>query len=376
LELELTADQELFRETTRRFLEDSAPLTEVRRLHDTIDGFERDWWRRGAELGWTAMLVPEAQGGGSVSEFGLRDLALVAEEQGRLVSPGPLGPVNVVAQALASAPDPERFAGTVDGLVAGDLIGTWAFQEAGPAFGADAITTTATIDGDEVVLSGTKVPVEAAAQADVLLVTARGADGLVQVLVPVATPGVAVTPRTCVDIVKRYAAVTFDGARVPASAVVQRGDAAAAAVEEQLQTAVVLNVAETVGAIERVFEITLGWCFDRYSFGRPLSSYQEIKHRVADQRLWLEASRAGAAAATVAVATGADDAYQLVSAAKSYIDAHAGELVQDCVQLHGGIGVTWEHDIHLYLRRVTLNSGVLGTVRDHRHRLAAVVGLA
>jgi alkylation response protein AidB-like acyl-CoA dehydrogenase len=376
LELELTVDQQLFRETTRRFLEDSVPLTEVRRLHDAIDGFERDWWRRGAELGWAALLVSEAQGGGSVSEFGLRDLALVAEEQGRLVSPGPLGPVNIVAEALAAAPDPERFADTVAGLVAGDLIATWAFQEAGPGFGPQGITTTATIERDEVVLSGAKAPVEAAAQADVLLVTATGADGLVQVLVPVATPGVAVTPRQSVDIVKRYGAVTFDGARLPASAVLQRGEAAAAAMEAQLQTAVVLNVAETVGAIERVFEITLEWCFDRYSFGRPLSSYQEIKHRMADQRLWLEASRAVAAAATVAVATGGDDAGQLVSAAKSYIDAHAGELVQDCVQLHGGIGVTWEHDIHLYLRRVTLNSGVLGTVRDHRHRLAAVVGLA
>jgi alkylation response protein AidB-like acyl-CoA dehydrogenase len=311
-----------------------------------------------------------------VSDDGLRDLALVAEEQGRLVSPGPLGPVNVVARALAAAPDPERFADELAGLVSGELIATWAFQEAGPGFGPAAVTTTAAIEGDEVVLSGSKVPVEAAAQADLLLVTARGVDGLVQVLVPTGTAGVTVTPRRSVDMVRRFAEVTFDGARVPTSAIVQSGAAAEAAVEAQLQTAVVLNVAETVGAIERVFEFTLEWCFDRYSFGRPLASYQEIKHRVADMRLWLEASRATAAAAAVSVASGADDAAQLVSAAKSYVDSHAGELVQDCVQLHGGIGVTWEHDIHLYLRRVTLNSGLYGTVRDHRHRLAAVVGLA
>jgi alkylation response protein AidB-like acyl-CoA dehydrogenase len=140
--------------------------------------------------------------------------------------------------------------------------------------------------------------------------------------------------------------------------------------------AIVLQLAETVGAIGRVFEFTTEWAFDRFSFGRPLASYQELKHRFADMALWLEGARATTAAASAGVSQGTGDAAELVSVAKAYVGEHAGELVQDCIQMHGGIGVTWDHDIHLYLRRVTLNSGQYGTVRNNRQRLASLVGLA
>jgi alkylation response protein AidB-like acyl-CoA dehydrogenase len=123
--------------------------------------------------------------------------------------------------------------------------------------------------------------------------------------------------------------------------------------------------------MDRVFAMTLEYLGDRYSFGRPLSSYQALKHRVADQKLWLEASHGIAVAATRAVAAEADDAGELVSAAKAWIGPHATELVQDCIQLHGGIGVTWEHDLHLYLRRVTVNRATHGTPEDHAERIAA-----
>jgi alkylation response protein AidB-like acyl-CoA dehydrogenase len=122
-----------------------------------------------------------------------------------------------------------------------------------------------------------------------------------------------------------------------------------------------------------MLEMTRQWAFDRYTFGRPLASYQEIKHRFADMTLWLEASKATVVAAARAVSTHAPEAPELVSAAASYVHDHGPELGQDCVQLHGGIGVTWEHDLHLYLRRVTLNALTFGTVRDHRERLAALV---
>jgi alkylation response protein AidB-like acyl-CoA dehydrogenase len=119
-----------------------------------------------------------------------------------------------------------------------------------------------------------------------------------------------------------------------------------------------------------VFEFTVQWAFDRYSFGRPLASYQALKHRFADMRLWLEASFATAAAAARAVQAGDPDAAELASVAKAYIGERATDLIQDCVQLHGGIGVTWEHDIHLYLRRGTVNRTMFGTPGDHRRRLA------
>jgi alkylation response protein AidB-like acyl-CoA dehydrogenase len=144
-------------------------------------------------------------------------------------------------------------------------------------------------------------------------------------------------------------------------------------VEHQLQLAVVLQCAETVGAADRMFELTLEYLGDRYSFGRPLSSYQALKHRVADDKMWLEACHAIATAAARAVASGADDAREVVSAAKAWIGPHATELIQDCVQLHGGIGVTWEHDLHLYLRRATVNRVTYGTPEEHQERIAAVL---
>jgi alkylation response protein AidB-like acyl-CoA dehydrogenase len=119
-----------------------------------------------------------------------------------------------------------------------------------------------------------------------------------------------------------------------------------------------------------MFELTLEYLGDRYSFGRPLASYQALKHRVADDKMWLEACHAIATAAARAVATGAEDAADVVSAAKAWIGPHSTELIQDCVQLHGGIGVTWEHDLHLYLRRATVNRVTYGTPEEHAERIA------
>jgi alkylation response protein AidB-like acyl-CoA dehydrogenase len=131
--------------------------------------------------------------------------------------------------------------------------------------------------------------------------------------------------------------------------------------------------AESVGAMQTAFDMTVEWAFDRYSFGRPLASYQELKHRFADLKTWLEASHAIADASAVAVAAGAPDAGELASAAKAYIGHYGAELLQDCVQIHGGIGVTFEHDLHLFLRRVTLNRALLGTPAEHRRRIVDIL---
>jgi alkylation response protein AidB-like acyl-CoA dehydrogenase len=372
LELRLSDDQVLFRDTTRRFLEETCPLTEVRRLATEPGGFDRTWWRQGAELGWTSMLVPEDRGGGSISGQGLSDLTLAAEERGRLVSPGPLVPVNVVAAALGRV---DNHSEALDELLSGG-IAAWCFEEHGPAWGADGVTLEAVPVDDGFVLTGTKTSVESGREADWLLVTARAEQGLTQFLLPAGTPGVRVIPREGIDLVRRFATVHFDRAVAPKASLVGEVGGAAADIEHQLQVAIVLQLAETVGAIGRVFEFTTEWAFDRYSFGRPLASYQELKHRFADMALWLEGARATIAAATSAVALATADAPELVSVAKAYVGEHAGELVQDCIQMHGGIGITWDHDIHLYLRRVALNGSQYGTVRNHRQRLTSLVGLA
>ena len=355
VDLELSEDQRFFLDTTRKFLAAEAPVSWVRTLEDDPAGFPAEWWRRGAALGWTSLLVPEADGGGSVGPHGLGDLVLVAEAMGRGVSPGPLVPVNVVAAAVAAGGTAAQKEEVLPGLLDGSEVAAWT----GPGL------VDAAPEADGYRLTGRAAPVEAGAQAGWLLVGARGPDGPILVLVGPHDPGVTVTPLGGLDLVRRFAEVRFDGVPVPASAVVA-GDPADLAL-----IACTVQCAETVGVMDRVFELTLDWLADRWSFGRPLASYQALKHRVADDKLWLEASHAVATAATRAVATGEDGAAEMVSAAKAWIGRHATELIQDCIQLHGGIGVTWDHDLHLYLRRATVNRLTYGTPEEHAEGIAA-----
>lgn len=384
----LNPEQSFFQETTRRFLEGQAPLTKVRELAGDPAGFDRGWWRRGAELGWTGFLVPEGHGGGTLSGGGLADLAIVAEEFGRMVSPGPLHPTNVVAAALAASGTPEQQAEVLPGIVSGDVVATWCLDEPGRGWRPSDVQLMARPNGDGFVLAGTKAMVEAAGEADWFLVGARldgSGDGLVQFLVPRDAPGLTVIPMNGLDLVRRFGQVGFDDVAVASTALVGAGDATAD-IERQLQIAAVLECAQMAGAADRVLEFTAEYALDRYSFGRQLASYQALKHRFADMKLWLEASHAaveGAARAIDGAARGpsgsngtdAAHAARLASAAKVYVGDRVPELVQDCVQMHGGIGVTWEHDIHLYLRRVTLGRGLYGTPDEHRELLAVAAGL-
>jgi alkylation response protein AidB-like acyl-CoA dehydrogenase len=378
MELRLETDQELLLETTQRFLGAEASIAEVRRLHDDPVGFDGETWKRGAELGWTSMLVAEELGGGSVSGNGLADLCLVSEEFGRQVAPGPLLPVNVVASALSRSGSEQQCDDVLPGLLSGEAIATWAFAEPNDRWDQTGVELTATSSGGDWVLEGTKAFVEGASVASHFLVTARTDDGLTQFLVPAGTEGITVEPLTSLDMTRRYANLVFDRAGVPASAVVGSIGGAGGAggdVEHQLQVALVLQNAETVGATSRVFDMTLEYANDRMSFGRPIGSYQAIKHRLADMKMWLEACLGTSTASARAVQQGADNAAELVSVSKAYIAERCPLIVQDCIQLHGGIGVTWEHDIHLYLRRVAQNAAMYGSARRHRFRLADLTGV-
>lgn len=375
MDVTLTDEQELLRDTTRRFLEAECPIVAVRQLAEQPDGFDRSFWQRGAELGWTSLLVADDDGGGSVSGDGLADLAIIAEEMGRLVSPGPLVPVNVVAAALSRWGSGEQRAEVLPGLLAGTSVATWALAEPGWRGDPTALTCRAVPADDGFVLTGTKTAVEAGAQAAWFLVAALGPDGPTQFLVPADAPGITVTPLDGIDLVRRHAQVRFDDVPVPTAAVVGEPGTARGALEWQLCVANVLQCAETCGALQRVFDFTLEYLSDRYSFGRPLASYQALKHRVADMKLALEGCHAITAAARRATSSMRSDAIEQASAASAFVGSVATELVQECVQLHGGIGVTWEHDLHLFLRRATLNRATYGTVTDHRRRVAAALGM-
>ena len=373
MNLELTPDQELFRQTTRRFIETEAPITEVRALADSELGFDRGWWTAAAELGWTALLGAEDAGGGSLSGRRGADAVIVAEEMGRMVTPGPFLAISVVTAALSVQPDqhPEVLAS----LVSGSGVATWALAEPGGRWDAGGISTTAEAGADGIVVDGVKAYVEAAPAAHHFLVTARTGAALTQVLVPADSFGVTVRPARSLDLTRRFGEVQFDHVRLPHSAVVGGIGEAAHDVERQLELAVALQCAETVGALDRVFEFTRDYMGERYAFGRPIASYQALKHRVADILLWLESAKATTDGLVRAWDDGAGHADRLASVAKVYVAEKSLAMIQECMQFHGGISVTWEHDIHLYLRRATVNRAVWGTPEQHRERLCTLLGV-
>ena len=189
-------------------------------------------------------------------------------------------------------------------------------------------------------------------------------------------PGVVVTPVDTIDLVRRFSTIRFEGVKVDASMFIGDSDLTSSDIDRQLMIGVLLQCAETCGSMQKVLDFTLEYLSDRFLFGRALASYQALKHRCADWRMKLEACHSITTDASHALSTSASNAPELVSAAKSYVGSISTELIQDCVQLHGGIGVTWEHDIHLYLRRATLNRGMYGSPVEHRERIADFLNLS
>jgi len=354
----------LFASTAQAFLEKEASLARIRELHTQGISFEPDWWRRAAELGWTSLLVPEELGGGSVSGDGISDLAVVAQQIGRTVAPGPLHPVSAVLAGLVDADDAEQHSETIEALVSGEMVASWAVYEPRRPWSPLTPGVTATATGSGYRIDGVKDRVEAGAESGVLLVIADTDEGPRQFLVPTEAAGVAVEQQRSIDLVKRYARVTFTGVEVNASAAVGSAAQTLALVERQTQIARVLQCAEAVGIFDAVFDMTVQWAFDRHTFGRPLASYQVLKHKFADMKLWLEACRATTKTAVAEVGRRTPGAGLSASIAKSYVGEQTPVALQQCVQLHGGIGVTWEHDLHLYLRRIALYRAMYGTPEE------------
>lgn len=370
-----TPEMALFVSTSQAFLAKEVPLSRVRELHADDAPVEPAWWQRAAELGWAGLLVPEELGGGSVSGNGVADLARIARQMGKTVAPGPLHPVSTVLAGLvdavegADAVESVAHAESIEGLVSGELTASWAVYEPERSWAPldTGVSATATESGYRI--DGVKDRVEAGADSDLLLVVAQDDSGVRQFLVPTSAPGLRTVPEPTIDLVKRYATVFFDGVVVPHSAAVGTADQTAQLIERQSHIAQVLQCAEVVGILETVLDLTVQWALDRHTFGRPLASYQALKHRFADMKMWLEACRATTSAAVSEVAARSSEADVSVSTAKSFVGERACAIIQDCIQLHGGIGVTWEHDLHLYLRRAALYRSMFGTPEDHNLRI-------
>jgi alkylation response protein AidB-like acyl-CoA dehydrogenase len=283
-----------------------------------------------------------------------------------------LHPISTVLSGLVDASTSAAHADLIESLISGQTVASWAVYEPGRPWAPLTPGVTATRADGGYRLDGVKDRVEAGGDASVLLVVAALDGQPLQFLVDTDATGVTVEAQQSIDLVKRFARVQFDDVQVADDAVVGTVETTAALIARQSQIAQILQCAEVVGVLDAVFDMTTQWALDRHSFGRPLASYQALKHKFADMKIWLETSRATARAAVTAVANRSADAELCASVAKSYIGEHAPGMLQLCVQLHGGIGVTWEHDLHLFLRRVSLYRSLFGTPEEHNLRVYAI----
>ena len=364
-------DQELLRTTTRRFLTEQQSLAEVRRSLESTELFDAGIWRQGADLGWTAMLVPAEYEGGSVTHQPLVDLVVLAEELGRELNPGPFVPSNVVADAIARFGTDVQAKEHLPCIARGETTCAWCLSGDGsPEPSAVEVRATRADGGWR--LSGVARYVHAAGDATLLLVTAKDSEGDDVVNLLVRRPTAALSERVIagLDLTRRFAEVRFDDVSVPAAAELAGGWAV---VERCLALATVLQAAESVGAADLVFTSTVEYLKKRVQFGRTIASFQAIKHRLADLLLDLEGMRAAAHYAALALGDGLPDAAAAVGTAGAYVDDTFAHLCGEALQLHGGIGFTWEHDIHLFVRRAKVNQVLYGDGAWHRERLVRLM---
>jgi alkylation response protein AidB-like acyl-CoA dehydrogenase len=362
----LTEEEEFLRSTARHFLEAESPLSVVRGWEELEEGFAPQWWNRSKELGWTTLLVPESWGGAGLGSQGIRYVALVVEECGRRLATGPLIPTSTVMLALVEDGSDSQRDAVLPPLASGETVATWAVAEPECGWDMRGLSTRATRGETGYVLTGVKTYVEAGADADLILVAARDDDGPCQFLVPQSASGVRCERMAGLDLFKRFATVYLDNVDVPFESRLANANL----MDRQFAFASALQCAESVGAAREVLDFTMEYAEARFSFGRPLSSYQALKHRFADMKLWLESACAITDSLVDALVEQRPETAELTHAAKAYCGEFLPELIQDCVQMHGGIGVTWEHDIHLFLRRCAVNRLAFGGPSFHRERLA------
>ncbi len=381
---ELSDDQRLLLEATESFIKAALPLARVREL---IDAGPRDigggdtglavgpaYRKQAAELGWFAFLAPEDLGGGGVSGEGLRDAAIFAELRGRSLQPGNFTDTNVVVSALTAHGSAQQREAVLPALVAGEAAAAWAV--AGPAgdwSGPAGVTATEADGGYR--LSGAKALVTEAQAADWLLVTAAAPGGPAQFLLPASAPGLTVEVMPGLDLTRRLGRVRFDDVLAAPAAAVGEPGAAGPAIAAQLDVACVLSVAETAGAMQYLFDLSLQYSKDRIAFGRPIGSFQALKHQLADTSLAVELSHACATGAAKAVQAGGPGAGEAASLAKSFIGDAAVEVAHKSWQIFGGISYTWEHDFHFYLRRLSTDAALYGSPAWHRERVCQLAGV-
>ncbi|HWM07359.1 MAG TPA: acyl-CoA dehydrogenase family protein [Actinophytocola sp.] len=356
--------EDQLRASVRDLLSDRAGPAAVLARCETDKPYDLDLWRTlTGELGVGSLHVPEELGGQGAST---REVAVVLEELGRSVAPVPfLGSAVLATTALLGCEPSEAVRELLGALGAGTSVGALAVSLATAP--GSAFPTTVRADGSGV--HGEVRSVADAVAADVLIVPVTGPDGPRLHAVPVDQAGVTVTPAVSLDLTRPIADVTFDGATST-----ELPGAAESAVDGALWTAAGLLASEQLGIAEWCLSTTVDYLKQRHQFGRPVGSFQALKHRLAD--LWQELALARAVARHAADTSGnSDEARLAASMANSLCSTLAVHAAEECVQLHGGIGMTWEHPAHLYLKRAKADQIALGTPGRHRQLLAPLANL-
>jgi len=357
-------DQVLLRNSVRAALDEQCTAAHVRAMMDDERGYREELWHEMAKLGWLGLPFPEEQGGAGL---GLVELALVLDEMGRAAYPGPYFATVVLGglglQLGGSAAQKERW---LPAIASGQARASAALLEDGLDWDPSATAATATRTGDGWRLSGVKRFVPWAHVADVVLVPARAPEGLSLFLVDPRGAGVTVTPMVGIDLGNRWSELRLADAAVPADALVGPAGGAGPVLDTLLRRAAVIASAEMLGAARRCLDMSVGYAKVREQFGQLIGSFQAIRHRCAEMLMEVENSHAAVYYAAWALTAGAEDAAMAASICKSYVSDAARKVCGDAIQVHGGIGFTWEYDLHLYFKRAKSLEPLYGDAAHHR----------
>jgi len=369
-------EQEQLRDAVRRFLEAKSPSTEVRRLMETTEGYDPAVWNQMAnELGLQSLHIPEEYGG---QGFTFVELGIVLEEMGRVLLAAPyFSTVVLAADAIMNAGTPEQQAELLPGIASGETIAALAFTEPNGKWDASGITMEATPAGDGYTLDGTKMFVIDGHTANLIVVAARlagtsGEDGISLFSVAADAAGLTRTPLATMDQTRKQAKLEFAG--VVAQPLGEPG-AGWPALSKTLDQAAAGLANEMVGGAQKVLDMSVEYAKVRVQFGRPIGSFQAIKHKCADMLLEVESGKSAAYYAAWAASEDSDELPVAASLAKAYCSDAYFHAAAENIQIHGGIGFTWEHDAHLYFKRAKSSEILLGDATYHRELLAQRIGI-
>lgn len=370
--MSFTPEQDMLRDTVHSFLEREQPLTRVRELMEDETGYDRAIWAEMAELGISGVHIPEDLGGSGFSHV---ELGIVLEEMGRMLTPSPMFSTIVLgANLLMLAGTDEQQKEMLPPMAAGERTATVALLDEGGTWDAPGALTTATADGDDVVLDGVKSFVIDGHTADTLLVAAADDDGTAFFIVDAAADGVGRQRLETMDMTRKQARITLDGVRVPSSSRLAGAESTEIA-GKLYDLAGVALAFEAVGGAQRCLDMSVGYATVRHQFGRPIGSFQAVKHKCADMLVQVETARSTAYHAGSAASSDPNELSVVAPLAKSYCADAYFFCAAENIQVHGGIGFTWEHDAHLYFKRAKTSQLLFGDAASWRRKLADRIGL-